>query len=1035
MPLAKVHKPVRDIPPLRAPYAPADEEIARDLLATAGRPRDAEARIDARATRLVEAIRARTGGLGGVEDFLHAYALSTKEGLALMVLAEALLRVPDPETADRLIEDKLKAGDWMHHDSRSGSFLVSASAWTLGLTARVIHPGETPEGIVDTLIKRIGLPAVRAATRQAMRLLGSHFVLGQTIEEALKRAGSQREFLYSFDMLGEGARTGADAQRYFESYTEAIREIGKASGNETLPRRPGISVKLSALHPRYEPLSRDRVLDELTPRMLELAQLAKHHELNFTVDAEEADRLELSLDVIAAVLRDPSLAGWDGFGLAVQAYQKRAGAVIDWITDVAKTFDRRLMIRLVKGAYWDTEIKRAQERGLPDYPVFTRKAMTDLCYLDCVRKLLARRPLLYPQFATHNALTVACVLEVAGGTAGYEFQRLHGMGEALYEALLDDLPDLTCRVYAPVGGYSDLLAYLVRRLLENGANSSFVSVAADPAVPIENILRRPQNRVGDPTHARHSHIPLPRDLFRPVRANSSGVEFGDRASFETLLGEILAAPQTADAKSLVDGVEIECRKRAALSPIDGQEIGTVQESDKAIVNSALAASHSAFQSWNAMPIADRTRILERIGDLIEQNRGRLIALLQVEGGKTIDDCVSEVREAADYCRYYASEARRSLAPMLMRGPTGESNELLMRGRGIFICISPWNFPLAIFAGQIAGALAAGNCVVAKPAEQTPLIAFEAVKIFHAAGVPPGALQLVLGDGKVGAMLTADRRVAGVAFTGSTEVARAINQALAAKDGPIPPLIAETGGINPMIVDATALPEQVTDDVIVSAFRSAGQRCSALRLLCVQDDIADRVVEMVAGAARELAVGDPRDPATNIGPVIDREAKEKLDRWISRAKQRGAVLFGPDNSMPAHGTYVAPTIIELDSARELKEEVFGPVLHVVRWRENDLDRLLRDIAANGTALTLGIHSRIDANVAHITQRFPHGNVYVNRNMIGAVVGSQPFGGSGLSGTGPKAGGPHYLPRFALEQTVTVNTAASGGNATLLSEDEG
>ena len=1034
MPLAKVERPVRDIPPLRAPYAPADEEIARDLLAAAGHPSDAEARIDARATRLVKAIRARTGGLGGVEDFLHAYALSTKEGLALMVLAEALLRVPDPETADRLIEDKLKAGDWMHHDSRSASLLVSASAWTLGLTARVIHPGETPEGIVDTLIRRIGLPAVRAATRQAMRLLGTHFVLGQTIEEALKRAGSQREFLYSFDMLGEGARTAADAHRYFESYADAIREIGKASGNETLPRRPGISVKLSALHPRYEPMSRDRVLNELTPRLLELAQLAKHYELNFTVDAEEADRLDLSLDVIAAALRDSSLAGWDGFGLAVQAYQKRAGAVIDWMTDVAKTLNRQLMIRLVKGAYWDTEIKRAQERGLLDYPVFTRKAMTDLCYLDCVRKLLARRPQLYPQFATHNALTVACVIEDAGGTAGYEFQRLHGMGEALYEALLDDLPDLTCRVYAPVGGYSDLLAYLVRRLLENGANSSFVSVAADPAVPIENILRRPQSRIGDPTHARHSHIPLPRDLFRPVRRNSIGVEFGDRASLETLLGEIRAAPQTADAKSLVDGIEIAGRERPVLSPIDGREIAIVQESDKAIVNSALAAAHSAFQSWNATSIADRATILERVGDLIEQNRGRLIALLQVEGGKTIDDCVSEVREAADYCRYYSSEARRSLAPMPMPGPTGESNELKMRGRGIFICISPWNFPLAIFAGQIAGALAAGNCVVAKPAEQTPLIAFEAVKLFHTGGVPQGALQLVLGDGKVGAMLTADRRVGGVAFTGSTEVARAINQALAAKEGPIPPLIAETGGINPMIVDATALPEQVTDDVIVSAFRSAGQRCSALRLLCVQEDIADRIFEMVAGAARELGLGDPRDPATHIGPVIDSEAKEKLERWISRAEQSGAVLFRFDGNMPARGTYVAPAILELNTARELKEEVFGPVLHVVRWHENELDRLLDDVAANGTALTLGIHSRIDATVAHITRRVPHGNVYVNRNMIGAVVGSQPFGGSGLSGTGPKAGGPHYVQRFALEQTVTVNTAASGGNATLLSEDE-
>jgi RHH-type proline utilization regulon transcriptional repressor/proline dehydrogenase/delta 1-pyrroline-5-carboxylate dehydrogenase len=1034
MPPATASRLARDIPPLRAPYAPPDEGIARVLLASANRSPEVEARIDARARRLVAAIRARSGGLGGIEDFLHAYSLSTKEGLALMVLAEALLRVPDAATADRLIEDKLKAGDWAHHEARSTSLLVSASAWTLGVTARVIHPGETPEGIVDTLVKRLGLPAVRTATRQAMRLLGSHFVLGQTIEEALSRAGSHREFLYSFDMLGEGARTGADAQRYFESYANAIDEIGKAAGNEALPKRPGISVKLSALHPRYEALSHDRVLEELTPKVLELAQLAKRHELNFTVDAEEADRLELSLDVIAAVLRDSSLAKWDGFGLAIQAYQKRAGAAIDWVVEAAGALDRRLMVRLVKGAYWDTEVKRAQERGLIDYPVYTRKAMTDLCYLDCVRKLLVARPRVYSQFATHNALTVACIIEDAGGTTGYEFQRLHGMGEALYAALLDELPDLTCRVYAPVGGYSDLLAYLVRRLLENGANSSFVSVAADPAVPVESILRRPQSWISDASHARHSHIPLPRDLFGPTRRNSTGVEFGDRASLEALLAEVRSAPQETRASSLVDGVAVAGRERPVNSPIDGKTIGAVQEGDEAIVAAALSTAQAAFSKWSASSIEDRAVVLERVGDLIEKNRGRLIALLQNEGGKTIDDCVSEVREAVDYCRYYASEARRTLAPRSLPGPTGESNELRMRGRGVFICISPWNFPLAIFTGQIAGALAAGNCVVAKPAEQTPLVAFEAVKLLHAAGVPGDVLSLVPGDGKVGAMLTADRRVAGVAFTGSTEVARIINRALAAKNGPIPPLIAETGGVNAMIVDGTALPEQVTDDVITSAFRSAGQRCSALRLLCAQDDVADRVIEMVAGAAQQLKLGDPRDPSTHIGPVIDSDAKENLDRWVTAMESRGAVLFRLDAPFPKAGTYVAPTIVELESARELKEEVFGPVLHVVRWRAGELDQLLGDIAANGTALTLGIHSRIDETVARIAQRLPHGNVYVNRNMIGAVVGSQPFGGSGLSGTGPKAGGPHYLGRFVAEQMLTVNTTAAGGNATLLSEDD-
>ena len=1037
MPTARPAAAACDIPPLRAPYAPADESMAIALLEAAARGRDAEARIDARATRLIEAIRARRGGLGGIEDFLHAYALSTKEGLALMVLAEALLRVPDAETADRLIEDKLKAGDWAHHEPHSTAFLVSASAWTLGMTARVIHPGESPDGIIDSLIKRIGLPAVRAATKRAMRLLGSHFVLGQTIGEALARAGHHRELLYSFDMLGESARTTPDAERYFESYAHAIAAIGKAAGNDALPRRPGISVKLSALHPRYEPASRERVLDGLAPRLLELARLAKRHELNFTVDAEEADRLELSLDVIGAVLRDPSLAGWDGFGLAVQAYQKRAGAVIDWSGQAAEALDRRLMVRLVKGAYWDTEIKRAQERGLADYPVFTRKALTDLCYLDCARKLLGARPRLYPQFATHNALTVASVIEDAGGIDGYEFQRLHGMGEALYESLLAELPKANCRVYAPVGGHADLLAYLVRRLLENGANSSFVSVAANPAVPVADVLRRPQSWIADAAHARNPHIPLPRDLFAPARRNSAGVEFGDRAALQALLAGIEAASGAgALAEPLIDGVAVAGHEREVISPIDGENVGVVQEGDEAVVAAAVGAAQAGFPAWDATPVIRRAAVLERAGDLIEENRERLIALLQTEAGKTLDDCISEVREAADFCRYYAAEARTALVPQALPGPAGESNELHYRGRGVVVCISPWNFPLAIFTGQIAASLVAGNAVVAKPAEQTPLIAYAAVKLLHEAGVPGSALNLVPGDGKVGAMLVSAPRVAGVVFTGSTEIARAINRALAAKDGAIAMLIAETGGINAMIVDATALPEQVSDDVIASAFRSAGQRCSALRLLCVQDDVADRVFEMVIGAARELKLGDPRDPATHVGPVIDSDAKDKLDRWIADMEAHGAVRFRYDweGSLPGKGTYVAPAIIELDRPRELRQEIFGPVLHVVRWAAGELDQLLDDIAGNGTALTLGIHSRIDSFVARIAARLANGNVYVNRNMIGAVVGSQPFGGSGLSGTGPKAGGPDYLRRLTLEQVVTVNTAAAGGDVTLLSEEE-
>jgi RHH-type proline utilization regulon transcriptional repressor/proline dehydrogenase/delta 1-pyrroline-5-carboxylate dehydrogenase len=1026
-----------NIPPFHAPYAPPDEDIAAAFLREARRDAAAEGRIDDRAGRLIEAIRARAGGLGGIEDFLREYSLTTGEGLALMVLAEALLRVPDAATADRLIEDKLAAADWSHHEVHSTALLVSASAWALGLSARIIHPGEPPHTIVDSLIRRLGLPAVRTATRQAMRLLGAHFVLGQTIGEALDRARRHGEFRYSYDMLGEGARTAADATRYFDAYAGAITAIGKSAGNAALPDRPGISVKLSALHPRYEALSRERVLAELTPKLIELARLAKAYDLAFTVDAEEADRLELSLAVVGRVVADASLAGWEGFGLAVQAYQKRASQVIDWIDGVAAGLGRRLMVRLVKGAYWDTEVKRAQERGLPDYPVFTRKAMTDLCYLTCASALLQRRARLFPQFATHNALTIASVIEQAGGVEGYEFQRLHGMGEALYEELLAEEPQAACRVYAPVGGHRDLLAYLVRRLLENGANSSFVSVSADPNVPVAEVLKRPQAWIGDAQHARHPKIPLPRDLYAPVRKNSTGVEFGHAESFHGLLAEIRAGlPTGAEAAPLIDGVAISGHRRDVASPIDGKVVGTVTEGDEAIVISAMSAADAAFAAWSATPVSDRAAALERAADAIEAARGRLIALLQAEGGKTLDDCVSEVREAADFCRYYAAEARRAFTAQPLPGPTGEANELGYRGRGVFVCISPWNFPLAIFTGQIAAALAAGNAVVAKPAEQTPLVAAEAVRLMHQAGIPATALHLVPGDGKVGAALVADKRTAGVAFTGSTEVARAINRTLAAKNAPIVPLIAETGGINAMVVDATALPEQVTDDVIISAFRSAGQRCSALRLLCVQDDVADRIIEMIEGAAAELKLGDPREPPTHVGPVIDGEAKTRLDKWIADMEGQGRVHFRWDRTedLPGAGTFVPPAIVMLDRARDLKEEVFGPVLHVVRWRAEDLDQVLDDIAGTGYGLTLGIHSRIDATVEHIIARLAVGNVYVNRSIIGAVVGTQPFGGSGLSGTGPKAGGPNYLHRFAIEQVVSINTAAAGGNASLLAERE-
>ena len=1020
-----------------APFAAPDEALAADFLAGAGRDAAAERRIDGRAGALVEAIRAKVGGLGGIEDFLHAYSLSTKEGLAMMVLAEALLRVPDAVTSDRLIEDKLAAGRWLDGDIKSTALLVSASAWTLGIAARIIHPGETPETILDDIGRRLGLPALRAATRQAMRLIGSHFVLGQTIEEALHRARDHAEFRYSFDMLGEGARSAADAERYFHAYAAAIAAIGASAGKAALSTRPGISVKLTALHPRFEAISRACILAELPPRLIALARMAKARELAFTIDAEEADRLELSLDVIGVVLRDPLLRDWDGFGLAVQAYQKRALAVIGWVEQAAAAFGSRLTVRLVKGAYWDTEIKRAQERGLDDYPVFTRKAMTDLCYMACVRKLLAARERIFPQFATHNALTVASVIEDADGVEGFEFQRLHGMGDALYEALLTELPNAVCRVYAPVGGHRDLLAYLVRRLLENGANSSFVSVAADPSVPIADILRRPQTWIAGPRAARNPKIPLPRDLYQPERQNSAGTEFGARASLDALLAELRAGTiADAEAAPLVDGIALPGVERAAISPIDGGPIGVVREADETIVRAAMAAAAAGFPAWAATPCEDRAVALIRAADLLEKNRGLLLALLQNEGGKTLDDALAELREAVDYCRYYAAQARAGLAPQSMPGPTGESNVLRYRGRGVFVCISPWNFPLAIFLGQIGAALAAGNAVVAKPAEQTPLIAARAVALLHQAGVPATALHLLPGDGAIGARLVADPCTAGVAFTGSTGVGRAINRALGKKCGPIVPLIAETGGINAMIVDATALPEQVIDDVVTSAFRSAGQRCSALRLLCLQHDVAEPMLDMLAGAVRELKVGDPREPSTHVGPVIDAEAKEKLEGWIAEMERAGRIRYRWDAeaTLPAGGTYVAPVLIELDRTRELKEEVFGPVLHIVRWGADELEALLDDIAANGTALTLGVHSRIDLTIDRIAARLPHGNIYVNRSMIGAVVGTQPFGGTHLSGTGPKAGGPNYLRRFASEQVVTVNTAASGGNAALLAQDE-
>ena len=1018
------------IPPFAAEYAPADEILAPRLLAETAEDATTQSRFAERARRYITGIREGRGGIGGLEDFMHDYSLSTREGLALMSLAEALLRIPDAATQDRLIEDKLGGADWENAAARdSESFLVSATTWALGLTVRIVHPGETPEGIIAKVAQRLGMPTVRTAARQAMRLLGHQFVLGQTIEDALSRAkdASRKGYRYSYDMLGEGARTARDAGHYFSAYAHAIEAIGK-SAEGSLPGRPGISIKLSALHPRYVARQRERVLAELTPKLIELALSAKAYDLNLTVDAEEADRLELSLEVFAKLLAEPKLSGWDGFGLAVQAYQKRAPAVIDWVAEAAKTSGRRLMVRLVKGAYWDTEIKRAQERGLPDFPVFTRKPVTDLCYLACAKKLLAARPRLFPQFATHNALTVATILELAGDK-GFEFQRLHGMGEALYRQV-HERDGFGCRIYAPVGSHKELLAYLVRRLLENGANSSFVNAVNDPSVPVESLLEPPSASLSGDASPRHARISLPDGLFG-ARKNSRGVEFGSRADLSALASGVAAVSLPAtEAHALIAGKTHGGWQDAVHSPADEKTVvGTVATADGSTASHAVEAALAAFPSWDATPASNRAVLLERAADLIEQNRDRLVALLAHEGGKTLDDGVSEVREAVDFCRFYAMESRRLFGhEAQLPGPAGEENRFRLTGRGVFVCISPWNFPLAIFTGQITAALAAGNSVVAKPAEQTPLTAFEAVKLLHEAGIPADVLNLVPGDGAIGGLLVEDPRIAGVAFTGSTEVGQKINRALAARDGPIVPLIAETGGINAMIVDATALPEQVADDVVTSAFRSAGQRCSACRILFVQDDVAEVMTRMIAGAAAELRLGDPADPATDIGPVIDSDAKRMLEDHIAAMRSGEKILFA--GNAPKTGTFVAPHIVELRSAEALTKEVFGPILHVVRWQADRLGDVTDWIGRAGYGLTFGIHTRVGGRAERIARSLKVGNVYVNRSTIGAVVGSQPFGGMGLSGTGPKAGGPNYLQRFAHEQVISTDTTAAGGNASLV-----
>ncbi len=1002
-------------------------------------PQD-RAAVQAEAEALVRAARATTRRQGVVESFLQEFSLSTREGLALMCLAEALLRTPDEQTRDRLIAEKIASADWASHAGQSESLLVNASTWSLMLTGRLIDPDEEARsnlsGFIMRLAGRLGEPVIRKAVGAAVRIMGEQFVLGSTIARASKRAAAD-DFVCSFDMLGEGARTEADADRYEAAYAGAILAVAEQADGKGPERGHGVSVKLSALSPRYEARLPDRVMSELYPRILRLAVMAADGDINLTLDAEEADRLVISLDLLDRLAREPALAAWRGLGLAVQAYQKRGLEVIVAVAGIARNSGRRLMVRLVKGAYWDSEIKRAQVAGLPGYPVFTTKAATDLSYLTCARALLDAAPHLYSQFATHNAHTLAAVRLMASQRGlSPEFQRLHGMGEALYAAAIDRYGDFPLRVYAPVGSHEDLLPYLVRRLLENGANTSFVHALLDEKTPVSKVVVDPITTVEAAGAGPHPRIPLPRDLYGPARLNSAGRDLSVETGRISLVTTVRALDdETLEAGPIVNGNLIRSGSiQSALSPSElHRTIGQVRASGPADVDIAYASARAAQAAWNLRGGEGRARVLRAMGDALEAGTDRLIAICVREAGKTLADAVSEVREAVDFCRYYAHLAETQFAgPETLRGPVGETNQLSLHGRGVFVCISPWNFPLAIFTGQIAAALAAGNAVLAKPAEQTPLIACEAVALFHAAGVPVDLLHLLPGDGAtVGQALVSHHGCDGVAFTGGTETAWAINRTLASRPGPIVSLIAETGGLNAMFVDTTALREQVIDDVLVSAFGSAGQRCSALRLLFVPHETADLLIDSLRGAMRTLTVGDPADPRSDIGPVIDAEACRMLEAHVERLAREAVILERLD--IPTGGHFFAPTLAEIPDAAFLSKEVFGPILHVVRYDPTRLAQATRPLVEARYGLTLGIHSRIEAFARQVQQTVPAGNAYVNRSMTGAVVGVQPFGGEGLSGTGPKAGGPHALFRYAVERVVSVNITAQGGDPALLNLD--
>src|SRR5688572_4264518 len=1029
-------------------YLADEKTVVSELLALARPPDAAREAIRQEAVALVVSARARREGKTGIESFLQQYGLASQEGVVLMCLAEALLRIPDADTADRLIADKIAVGQWSDYLGEADSLFVNASTWGLMLTGKLVRESELeardPVSFLRRLVARLGEPVVRTAFRHAMRIMGRQFVMGRDIGEALERAASEESSRYrhTYDMLGESALTEPDALRYLAAYRAAIEAVGRSVRAGSPPAGwPSVSVKLSALHPRYEYGRSRQMLAELGPRIESLALAAKGAGIALTVDAEEAERLELSLRLIDRLLESPALAGWDGLGLAVQAYSKRAPDVIRYLQRRADESARVLNVRLVKGAYWDSEIKRAQERGLPGYPVYTRKPNTDVAYLACARILLEGTRRVYPQFATHNAHTAASIIHLARANGReFEFQRLHGMGEELYGELTDPAGrGLPCRVYAPVGSHEELLPYLVRRLLENGANTSFVNRIVDESLPVEEVVGDPIADVERAASGPHPRIPPPSGLFGPERRNSAGINLADGSAQRRLAtGCREALARRLHARPIVGGEEHAGETRECRSPADlGRIVGEAADADAALAKRAIGLAAAAQPGWDRVPAATRARMLRDAADRLERDTARFVAICVVEAGKTVPDSIAEVREAVDFLRYYAARAEEDFGrPLSLPGPTGESNRLSLRGRGVFACISPWNFPLAIFTGQVSAALAAGNSVIAKPAEQTPLVAAEMVRLLHAAGIPGDVLHFVPGRGsRIGPAMTGDTRVAGVAFTGSTETARLINRSLAAHDGPLPALIAETGGQNAMLVDSSALPEQVVNDAVTSAFNAAGQRCSALRVLFVQEDIAPRVLELLAGVMDTLAIGDPEVLATDVGPVIDEDALATLD-----AHARAIVAGSPWHHrarLPAglpRGHFFAPLAVEIDGIARLEREVFGPVLHVVRFPGSALDGVVDEINASGYGLTLGIHTRIDSVARRVAARARVGNVYVNRNMIGAVVGVQPFGGCGLSGTGPKAGGPHYLPRFATEQTVTINTAAVGGNATLLSLGE-